>query len=109
MRDYAMERGPTGAQQCSGQIHLVEGLQEQDVQWAAPIDKDSVELDILDDGANYERIPPQLWDKVRVVTAIKMMGTSDHLRYFGVVGENVMTSQAVSFCFLLDSYESGPP
>jgi hypothetical protein len=27
-KDYAMERGPTGAQQCSGQTHLVEGLQE---------------------------------------------------------------------------------
>jgi hypothetical protein len=36
------------------------------------------------------------------------MGTSDHLRYSGVVAEIVMTSQAVSFYFLLDSYDLGP-
>jgi hypothetical protein len=39
----------------------------------------------------------------------KVMGTSDHLCYLGVVGETDMTSRAVSFYFLLDSYESGPP
>jgi hypothetical protein len=66
-----MERGSTGAQQCSGQTHLVEGLQEQDVQGATPIDEDSIELDVLDDGANYERIPPRLRHKVRVVTAVE--------------------------------------
>jgi hypothetical protein len=37
------------------------------------------------------------------------MGTSDHLRYSGVAGDTAMISQAVSFYFLLDSYESGPP
>jgi hypothetical protein len=37
------------------------------VQGATSIDKDSVELYILDDGANDERIPPQLWHKVQVV------------------------------------------
>jgi hypothetical protein len=36
----------------------------------------------------------------------KVMGTTDHLRYSRVVG---LTSQAVSFCFLLGSYESRPP
>jgi hypothetical protein len=39
----------------------------------------------------------------------KVMGTLDHLRYSGVAGETAMTSRAVSFYFLLDSYESGPP
>jgi hypothetical protein len=39
----------------------------------------------------------------------KVMGTSDHLRYSGVADDSAMTSQAVSFCFLLDSYDSGPP
>jgi hypothetical protein len=39
----------------------------------------------------------------------KVMGTSDHLRYSGVAGETVMTSRVVSFYFLIDSYESGPP
>jgi hypothetical protein len=39
----------------------------------------------------------------------KVMGISYHLRYLGVAGETTMTSQAMSFCFLLDSYESGLP
>jgi hypothetical protein len=39
----------------------------------------------------------------------KVMGTSDYFRYSGVVGETAMTSRAVSFYFLLDSYDSGPP
>jgi hypothetical protein len=33
--------------------------------------KDSVELDILHDGDNNKRIPPQLWHKVQVVTAVE--------------------------------------
>jgi hypothetical protein len=57
-RDYAMEGGPTGVQQGPRQTHLVKSLQEQDGQGATSIDEDSVELDVLDDGANYERIPP---------------------------------------------------
>jgi hypothetical protein len=32
-----------------------------------------------------------------------MMGTSNHFRYVGVVGETSMTSWVVSCCFLLDS------
>jgi hypothetical protein len=39
----------------------------------------------------------------------KVMGTSDHLRYPGASGDTAMTTQAVSFYFLLYSYESGPP
>jgi hypothetical protein len=62
--DYAIERSPTGAQQRPGYPHLVKSLQEQNVQGAAYIDEDSVELDILDNGANYERIHPRLWHKV---------------------------------------------
>jgi hypothetical protein len=38
----------------------------------------------------------------------KIMGTSDHLRYSRVAGLTAMTSRAVSFCFLVGSYESGP-
>jgi hypothetical protein len=53
-----MEGGATGAQQGPRQTHLVKSLQEQDGQGATSIDEDSVELDVLDDGANYERIPP---------------------------------------------------
>jgi hypothetical protein len=39
-----------------------------------PIYKDSIELDILDNGVNYERIPPWLWHKVGVVTVVKGNG-----------------------------------
>jgi hypothetical protein len=58
-----MEGRSARAQHCSGQPHLVKGLQEQDVQGATSNAKDSVELYILDDGANDERIPPWLWHK----------------------------------------------
>jgi hypothetical protein len=44
----------------SGQPYLVESLQEQNVQGAVSMDKDSVELDILDDGDNNKRLPTQL-------------------------------------------------
>jgi hypothetical protein len=50
---------------------LVEYLQEQDVQGAASIDKDSIELDILDDGADDERIPPQLCYNVWVAAVVE--------------------------------------
>jgi hypothetical protein len=36
------------------------------------------------------------------------MGTSDHLKYSGVVRSIDMISQAMSFYFLLDLYESEP-
>jgi hypothetical protein len=41
------------------------------MQRATSIDEDSVELDILDDGVDYERIPPQLWYNVWVVAAVE--------------------------------------
>jgi hypothetical protein len=69
--DYAMERILTGAQQSPGYPHLVAILQEQNALGAASINEDSVELDILDDGANYERIPPRLRHKVLVVTTVE--------------------------------------
>jgi hypothetical protein len=53
---------------------LVESLQEQNVQGVASIDEDSVELDILDDGTNYERIPRRRWHKVLVVVVVKGNG-----------------------------------
>jgi hypothetical protein len=65
-----MERSPTVAQHCSGQPHLVESLQEHDVQGAISIDKDSVELHVLDDGAGDMGVPPQLWHKGRVIAMV---------------------------------------
>jgi hypothetical protein len=59
-----MERGLTGVQRGPRQPQLVKSLQEKNVQGAASIDEDSVELDTLDNGTNYERIPPRLWHKV---------------------------------------------
>jgi hypothetical protein len=38
----------------------------------------------------------------------KVIRTSDYFRYSGVVGSTTMTSWVVSYCFLLDSYDSGP-
>jgi hypothetical protein len=70
-KDYSVERSPTGMWCRSGQPYLVESLQEQNVQGAVSMDKDSVELDILDDGDNNKRLPTQLWDKVRVVIVVK--------------------------------------
>jgi hypothetical protein len=62
---------------------MVESLQEQNVQRATSINKDSVELDILDDGADYERISPWLWYKVRLIAAVE--GDGD-LRLLKVLG-----------------------
>jgi hypothetical protein len=75
----------------------------QDVQGAASINKDSVELDVLDNGANNERVPPRLWYKVRVVIVVEGDGDLRHFRYSEVAGETAMTSRAVSLCFLLDT------
>jgi hypothetical protein len=108
-RDNAMKGSLTWAQHSSGQPHLIEGLQEQDVQGATSIDEDSVDLYVLDDGANYKRTLPWLWHKVWVVATVEGNGDLRSLKVLGVVGERAMTSQAVSFCCLLDSYESEPP
>jgi hypothetical protein len=35
--------------------------------------------------------------------SLRVIGTSDHLRYSRVASEAAITSQAVSFCFRLDS------
>jgi hypothetical protein len=70
-REYARERGPTVAQHCSGQPHLVESVQEHDARGDIYIDRDLVELHVLDDGTDNMRVPPQLWHKVRVVTAVE--------------------------------------
>jgi hypothetical protein len=49
---------------------MIDSLQEHDVHGAVSVDKNSVELDILDDGANNERVSTRLWDKVLVVAMI---------------------------------------
>jgi hypothetical protein len=69
-----VEGSLAGTQQGSRKPHLVECFQEQNVQGAASIDEDSVELDILDDGTDYKRIPSQLWHKVWVVNAVEGNG-----------------------------------
>jgi hypothetical protein len=82
-RDYAMEGDLTRAQQGPRQTHLVKGLQEQDVQGATSIDEVSIDLDILNDGANNQRIPPWLWYKVRVVTAVEGDGDLGPFKILG--------------------------
>jgi hypothetical protein len=69
-----MERSPTGVQKRSRKPHLVKSLQKKEVEGAAPIHEHSVELNILYDGADYLAIPPRLWYKVWVVTAVESNG-----------------------------------
>jgi hypothetical protein len=65
------------------------------------MDEDSIEFDILDDVADYERIPPQLWYKVQVIAAVEGDGDLRPLKV--LEGETAMTSWVVSFCFRLGS------
>jgi hypothetical protein len=108
-RNYTMKRSPTGAQKRYKQPHLIESHQKKEVEGAASIHKHSVELNFLYDGADYQGILPRLWYKVRVVTAIEGNGDLGLYKVLRVVGLTAMTSRAMSFCFLLGSYESGPP
>jgi hypothetical protein len=70
-------------QQGPRQTHLVESLQEQDVQGANSINEGSVELDVLDDGATYERILPRVWHKVRVFTTVEGDGDLEPFKVLG--------------------------
>jgi hypothetical protein len=49
-------------------------LQKKDVEGVASIDKYSVLLNVLNDGADYQGILPRLWHKVRVVAAVETNG-----------------------------------
>jgi hypothetical protein len=67
--DYSMEGSLTQMQRWPGKLHLIKGIQEQDIERTPPMDEDSVELDVLDDGADNQWVPTQLWDEVRVVAS----------------------------------------
>jgi hypothetical protein len=69
-----MEGSPTRTQKKSRQPHLVESLQKKKIEGAASIHQHSVELNVFYNGADYQKIPPQLWYKVRVVVAVKGNG-----------------------------------
>jgi hypothetical protein len=58
-------------QKRSRQPHLVKSLHKKEVKEAASIHQHSVELDVRYDGADYQRILPRLWNKVRVVTTVE--------------------------------------
>jgi hypothetical protein len=47
------------------------------------MDEDTVELDILDDGADYERMPPRLRYKVWVVVVVEGDGDIKPLKVLG--------------------------
>jgi hypothetical protein len=53
---------------------LAERFEERNVQGAASVDEDSIEIDILDDVADNNRIPPRLWHDVRVLTVVEGNG-----------------------------------
>jgi hypothetical protein len=40
---------------------MVQSLQRKDVEGATSIDDYSIELNVLNDGVDYQGIPPQLW------------------------------------------------
>jgi hypothetical protein len=86
-----------------------QSLHKKEVEGASSIHKHSIELNVLHDGADYQGIPPQLWYKVWVVATVKGNGDLRLSKVLGVAGLTAMTSRAVSFFFLLVSYESGPP
>jgi hypothetical protein len=69
-----MEGSLTGTQKRSRQPHLVESLQKKEVEGATSIHQYSIELDVFYNGVDYRRIPPWLWYKVRVVTAVEGNG-----------------------------------
>jgi hypothetical protein len=58
----------------SRQPHLIKSLQKKVVEGAACMHEQSAELNVLYDGADYRGMPPWLWYKVQVVTAIKGNG-----------------------------------
>jgi hypothetical protein len=59
-----MEGSPTGLRKRSREPHLVECLQKKEVKGVASIHQHYVELDVLYNGADYQRVLPPLWDKV---------------------------------------------
>jgi hypothetical protein len=46
-------------------------FRKKEVKGAASIHQHSVKLDVLYNGAYYQRIQPWLWNKVRVVTTVE--------------------------------------
>jgi hypothetical protein len=69
-----MEGSPTGTQKRSRQPQVVKSHQKKEVEGAASIHHHSIELVIFYDGADYQRIPPRLWNKVRVVAVVEGNG-----------------------------------
>jgi hypothetical protein len=72
--DYDMERSSTSAQKRSRQPHMVKCLQKKEVEGAASIHEHSVELNVLNNGVDYQGIPPRLGYKVQVVTVVEGNG-----------------------------------
>jgi hypothetical protein len=78
-----MERGPTGAQHDLDRPIWSKVFKKQDVQGGTSIGEDLVELDTLDNGANYARTLPRLWHKVQVVTVVEGDGDLIPLKVHG--------------------------
>jgi hypothetical protein len=73
-----------------------------------PLTRTRLSLTFLTMGLTMRGYHPGFGTKSGWSLRSKVMGTSDHLKYSGLAGETTMTSRAVSFYFLLDSYELGP-
>jgi hypothetical protein len=92
-----MEWSPTGTHKRSRQPHLVQSLQEKEVKGAASIHQYSIDLDILYDGADYQRVPPRLWDKFRVVATVDGDGDLEPSKVLGGGGSDCQDLSGCEF------------
>ena len=69
-----MERCSGWVEACSVDAHLVEHLGVHDVEAAASIHQYFRELLWTDDQINDKRVPPQVWDSIRMVGPVKGYG-----------------------------------
>jgi hypothetical protein len=108
-RDYAMERCPIGRSRALDNPIWSKVFKNRIFRELSTSTRTQLSLISLTMGLTMIGYHPSFGTKLGWSLWSKVMGTSDHLRYSGVAGETAMTSRVVSLCFLLDSYDSGPP
>jgi hypothetical protein len=91
-RDYAMERSLTGAQKRSKQPYLVKSLQKRRSRELLPSTSTRLSLMSFTMGQTTRGYIPGFGIKYVCSPRSKVMETSDHISYSGVVGLTTMTS-----------------
>jgi hypothetical protein len=79
------------------ELHLIQGLGEQDVEPASTVDEYLVESGARDYWFQDEWKTPWFGEACPLITREKVMGTSDHLRGVGTAGSIFKTSRLVAF------------